>query len=108
LRARPVSWPVHVDWAGVTLWIPHLEAQDEYVLIEIVPGCDLSTKQPDLGGSDAGSNLDLHGPGTVDSGQWCADGRYYVGVSFAKRTQLELLHEHLRIVPFREHGLQEP
>ena len=99
---------MHVDWAGVTLWIPHLEAQDEYVLIEIVPGCDLSTKKPDLGSSDAGSNLDLHGPGTVDSGQWCADGRYYVGVSFAKRTQLELLHEHLRIVPFREHGLQEP
>jgi hypothetical protein len=100
--------PVDVDWAGVTLWVAHLEAGDEYVLIEIVPGCDLSTKQPDLGGADAGPDLDLHGPGTVDSGQWCADRRYYVGVSFAKPTQLQLLHEHLRIFPFPEHGLQPP
>jgi hypothetical protein len=89
--------PVHVDWAGVALWT--VDPQEEDVLIEIVPGCELSTKQPDLGGSDAGSDLELHAPGTVDGGRWCADGRYSVDVSFAERPQLVGLHENLRIVP---------
>jgi hypothetical protein len=44
--------PVDVDWAGVSVWVPGLEARDEHHLIEIVPGCGLSTMQPDLGGSD--------------------------------------------------------
>jgi hypothetical protein len=100
--------PVDVDWAGVTLWIPDLEAQDEYLLIEIVPGCERSTKQPDLGASDTRPDLELHEPDTVDGGRWCADGRYSVDVSFVERPQLKLLHENLRIVPSLDHGLQAP
>ena len=60
--------PVDVDWAGVDLWVPGREAHDEYVLIEIVPGCELSAKRPDLGGSDA----------RPDGRRWCAAGRYAV------------------------------
>jgi hypothetical protein len=91
--------PVDVDWAGVSVWVPDLEARDEYLLIEIVPGCGLSTKQPDLGGRDARPDLELHEPDTVDGGRWCADGRYSVDVSFVERPQLELLHENLTIIP---------
>lgn len=96
--------PVDVDWAGVALWVPDLDAQDAY--IEILPGCELSAKRPDLGGFDAGPHLELHPPDTVDGGRWCADGRYSVDVSFAKRRRLELLHEGLRIVPSLDHGPQ--
>jgi hypothetical protein len=100
--------PVDVDWAGVDLRVPDLEAQDEYLLIEIVPGCGLSTKQPALEGSDARPDLELHEPDTVDGGRWCADGRYSVDLSFVERPQLELLHEKLRIVPSLDHGVQAP
>jgi hypothetical protein len=99
---------VDVDWAGVTLWVPDLEAQGEYLLIEIVPGCELSTKQPDLGGSDARPDLELHEPDTVDGGRWCADGRYSIDVSFVEQPQIKLLHENLRIVPSLERGLRAP
>jgi hypothetical protein len=100
---------VDVDSAGVALWVPDLGAQDEYLLIEIVPRCELWTKEPDLGGSDAGPNLQLHEPDTVEGGRWCADGRYWVDASFVERPQLELLHENLRIVPSPAgHGPQAP
>jgi hypothetical protein len=91
--------PVDVDWAGVALWAPDPAAQDAYLVIEIVPGCNLSTKQPDLGGSDPGPDLELYEPDTVKGGRWCADDRYSVDVIFAARPQLELLHENLTVVP---------
>ncbi len=91
-------FPVHADWAGVALWV-QLEAQDEYLLLDIVPGCGLSTKRPDLGGSDAPAELELHEPDGPDGGRWCVDGRYSVDAGFVERPQLELLHEKLRIVP---------
>ena len=90
--------PVHDDWAGVALWV-QLEARDEYLLLDIVPGCRLSTKRPDLGGSDAPAELELHEPEAGDGGRWCANGRYSVDAGFVERPQLELLHEKLRIVP---------
>jgi hypothetical protein len=75
--------PVHADWAGVALWV-RLEAQDEHLLLEIVPGCRLSTKRPDLGGSDATADLELHEPDGPDGGRWCADGRYAVDAGFVE------------------------
>jgi hypothetical protein len=90
----------------VALWV-QLEVQDEYLVIEIVPGCKLSTKQPDLGGSDGRSDLELNGPDTVDGGRWCADGRYAVDVRFVERPQLKLLHQKLKIVP-SDRGEQAP
>lgn len=91
--------PVDADWADVVLWIPNLEAQGKYHLIEVIPGCDLSAKEPDLGGSDAGPDLEFHEPDTVEGGRWCVDGRYWVDVAFVERPRLELFHEKLRIVP---------
>jgi hypothetical protein len=82
--------PVDVDWADVVLWVPNLEEQGKYHLIEVIPGCDLSAKEPDLGGSDAGPDLELHEPDTVEGGRWCVDGRYWVDVAFVERPRLEL------------------
>ena len=95
---------VDVDWAGVSLWVPDPEVQGAHLLIDTVPGCELSGKHPDLGASDAGPDLELHGPDTVAGGRWCADGRYSVDVSFAGREQLERLHERLEIVPSLDDG----
>ena len=64
VRSTDRAVPVDVDWAGVTVWVPDVEAQDPYLLIEILAGCELSTKQPDLGGSDGGRTVALHEPDT--------------------------------------------
>ena len=90
---------VNVDWAGLALWV-QLEGQDEYLLLDIVPGCKLSTKQPDLGAYDALPDLELHPPDSADGGRWCADGRYSIDAYFVEQPQLELLHETLKIIPF--------
>jgi hypothetical protein len=54
--------PLDSDWAQGVLWVPNPEKEGEYHLIEVIPGCELSTKEPDLGGSDAGPELELHEP----------------------------------------------
>ena len=86
--------PLDRDWAGVLLWVPDRANKGSHHLIEVIPGCELTTKSPNLGGSDAGPELVLHEP---DGGTWCARGRYWVDVAFAERSTLELLHERLRI-----------
>lgn len=91
--------PLDDDWAYVLLWVPNPERQGEYHLIEVIPGCEISTKEPDLGGSDAEPELEFHPPDTVEGGRWCVDGRYWVDVAFIERPRLELLHDRLRIVP---------
>ncbi len=65
----------------------------------MIPGCELSTKEPDLGGSDAGPELVLHEPDTAKGGRWCVDGRYWVDIAFIEQLRLELFHEKLRVVP---------
>jgi hypothetical protein len=92
--------PLHYDWAGVILWVPNSESQGEHYLIEVMPGCELSAKVPeDLGGADAGPELELHAPDSVKGGTWCVDGRYWVDVAFAEGPTLERFHEKLRIAP---------
>jgi hypothetical protein len=91
--------PLDSDWAGVLLWVPERGGGRRYHLIHVIPGCELTTKQPDLGGSDAGPELELDEPATGEGGRWCVDGRYWVGVTFAELPTLELLHRKLRIVP---------
>jgi hypothetical protein len=91
--------PLDADWAEVLLWVPNPDKEGEYYLIEVIPGCELSTKEPDLGGSNAGPGLELHEPGTGEGGRWCVDGRYWVDVAFIERPRLELFHERLRVVP---------
>jgi hypothetical protein len=84
---------LYFDWAGAHLWVADH-------LIQVIPGCELTTKEPeDLGGSDAGPELELHEPDTPKGGRWCVEGRYWVDVTFAERPTLELLHEKLTIVP---------
>ena len=114
--ARAVSWsvdqegyprltstdpevPVDVDWADVVLWVPNMDVQGRYHLIQVIRGCDLSAKEPDLGGSDAGADLEFHEPDEVDGGRWCVDGRYWVDVAYVERPLLELFHQKLRIAP---------
>ena len=97
-RAASTKRDVHLDgdWAGVTLWVPDADRQGEHYLIDVIPGCDLSAKKPDLGGSeDSGSQLERHRYG----GRWCVDGRYWVDVAFIEPSRLELLHEKLTIAP---------
>jgi len=92
--------PLHSDWADVQLWVPSSEHGREHHLIQVIPGCELTAKEPDdLGGSDAGPELELHEPESVTGGRWCVDGRYWVDAAFVERPRLELLHEKLRIVP---------
>jgi hypothetical protein len=100
--------PVDADWADVVLWVPDLDAEGEHHLIRVIPRCELSIKEPGLGGSDASPELQLHDlvedppdtaePDTVEGGRWCVAGRYWVEVTFAGRARLELLHAKLRIV----------
>jgi hypothetical protein len=86
--------PVDADWASVNLWVP--TPSGEHILIDVIPGCDFSAKDPDLGGSeDFGPELQPHQYG----GRWCVGDRYWVDVSFVERSRLELWHEKLRIVP---------
>lgn len=92
--------PLHSDWADVQLWVPGSERGRGHHLIQVIPGCELTAKQPDdLGGSDAGPELELHEPDGVAGGRWCVDGRYWVDVAFVERPTLERFHEKLRIVP---------
>jgi hypothetical protein len=97
---------VNVDWVGLALWV-RIEGQDEYILIDVLPGCELSTKQPDLGAGDARPDLELHPPDSPDGGRWCADGHYSVDVHFVEQPQLKLLHERLKIIPSGD-GVQTP
>jgi hypothetical protein len=96
--------PLDSDWAGVLLWVSNPASEGEHHLIQVIPGCELTTKQPDLGGSDARPELDLHEPDTVTGGRWCVGGRYWVDVTFAEGSRLELLHQKLRIVPAGDQG----
>lgn len=101
--------PVDADWADVTLWVPDLEAEGKHHTIHVIPGCELSTKQPGLGGSDAEPELqpvdlavdppDTPEPDTVDGGRWCVDGHYWVLATVADQSQLERFYEQLRIAP---------
>ncbi len=90
--------PTDADSARVLLWVPDIERQGAHHAIEVIPGCELSRKEPDLGGSDAGPELELHEADTVEGGRWCVDGRYWVDVAFISPRRLELFHEKLRIV----------
>jgi len=97
---------VKVDWAGLALWVK-LRGQDEDLVIDVLPGCRLSTKKPDLGGYDARPELELNPPDSPEGGRWCAEGRYAVDVRHVARPQLELLHERLEIIPSGD-GAQAP
>jgi hypothetical protein len=96
LRRHP---PLSHDWAGVQLWVPDLEKPGEHHGIYIVPGCELSAKEPDLGGQDVGPDLQVNESGQDAGGSWCEDGRYWVDVASIDRPRLVHLHEELRIVP---------
>jgi len=99
LASTDPAVPLDSDWADVLLWVPDPQREGRHHLIQVIPGCELTTKEPDdLGGSDAGPELELHEPDTVIGGRWCVGGRYWVDVTFAERPWLELLHEKLRIV----------
>ena len=92
--------PLHADWAEVYFFVPSPEEHGSYHLIEILPGCDLESKQPDLGGWNPGPELELHEPDEVAGGRWCERGRYWVDVSFEiDRERLELFHAKLEIFP---------
>jgi hypothetical protein len=111
LASTDPNVPVYADWAGVVLWVPDLEADGRHHLMEVIPGCEPSVKEPGLGGSDAGPDLqlldfvedppDTPEPDTVDAARWCVDGRYRVEVMFAGPPRLALFHAKLRIVPAR-------
>jgi hypothetical protein len=100
--------PVDADWADVVLWVPNLGTEGKHHFIRVIPGCELSVKEPGLGGSDAAADLqlldvvedppDTREPDTVEGGRWCVDGRYWVEVTFAERPRLELFHAKLRVV----------
>jgi hypothetical protein len=68
--------------------------------MEVIPGCNLSAKVPDLGGSDAGQELERHepGPGSVPGGRWCADQRYWLDASLIGGQDLELLYREAQVV----------
>lgn len=88
------------DWADVLLRVAPVGQQPSYGL-QITPGCDLASKEPDLGGDDVGPELEpfpLDGGG---GGRWCADG-YWVDAFTDDDRALERLHATLRIVPVRE------
>ena len=89
--------PLDRDWAGVLLWVPDRGKAGSHHLIHFIPGCELATKEPELGGSDAGPELVMHAPDSPEGGFWCAGGRYWVDVTYAERSSLELLHERLRV-----------
>jgi hypothetical protein len=100
LASTDPAVPLHYDWADVQLWVPDSQSDGEHHLIHVIPGCELTTKEPeDLGASDAGPELELHEPDGVKGGRWCIDGRYWVDVAFVERPRLGLFHEKLRIVP---------
>jgi hypothetical protein len=100
--------PVDADWADVVLWVPNLGTEGKHHFIRVIPGCELSVKEPGLGGSDAAPDLqlldvvedppDTPEPDTVEGGRWCVDGRYWVEVTFTERPRLELFHAKLRVV----------
>jgi hypothetical protein len=91
--------PLSYDWAGVQLWVPDVEKPGERHGIYVVPGCELSAKEPDLGGEDVGPDLQVNESGETAGGSWCVDGRFWVDVASVDRPQLARLHEKLRIVP---------
>jgi hypothetical protein len=94
---RLAGAPLHPDWAAVVLWVQ--AGRSRHHVIHVMPGCEQTTKEPDLGGSDAGPELEPHAPDSASGGTWCAGGRYWVDVAFAEGPRLQLLHEQLRIVP---------
>ena len=77
------------DWAGI-----QLEMVDQSALVIVLPGCDLTAKQPNLGGSVIGAELEVHPSG----GRWCANGRYFVEVITDDEAQLRSLYEGLRVL----------
>lgn len=89
---------LHADWDRVVLWVPSPGTREDHQ-IEVIPGCELTEKEPDLGGADAGPELELHEPDTVAGGHWCVEGRYWVDVAFVDRPRLARFHQRLRIVP---------
>jgi hypothetical protein len=94
--------PVHADWTEMFLWVPAPEA-GEHHLIEVLPGCDLESKEPGLGGRNPGPELELHEADEVAGGRWCERGRYWVDISFEITPgRLELFHAKLDVFPARE------
>lgn len=87
-----LSGAVHADWASVMLWVGRH-------FIQVMPGCELTKKRPDLGGADAGPDVEPHPIDSPAGGTWCVGGRYWVSVTFANRATLERLHEQLTVVP---------
>ena len=87
------------DWAGMTLWIPSSAGEHDYHLLQVIPGCQLTMKTPDLGGSDAGPELQPHGEDGGGGGTWCIRGRYWVQLSFIDQSDVEAFHQSLDIVP---------
>jgi hypothetical protein len=87
------------DWAEVFVFVRDPALQDYYNLLEILPGCRLADKQPDLGGSNAGPRLQVHKEDEAPGGSWCAGGRFWVDASWADGDRLRDLYGKARIIP---------
>lgn len=98
LTSADPELPLHADWANVLVWVSSPGSPEKHHHIEVIPGCEFSTKDPALGGSDAGPELEFHEQGPASSGRWCVDGRYWVDVAFIDKPRLTCFHRKLRIV----------
>jgi hypothetical protein len=87
------------NWAEVFVFVRDPAPQDYYNELEILPGCRLAEKQPDLGGSNAGPTLDLHEEDAGSGGRWCAGDKFWVDASWADGQRLGELYEKVRVVP---------
>jgi hypothetical protein len=88
---------VNRDWAEMYAYVRDPVRRD-YNVLEILPGCRLAEKQPDLGGSNAGPTLELHEPDVVSGGKWCDNGRFWIDASWADGQRLRELYEKVRVV----------
>jgi hypothetical protein len=68
-----------------------------YNMLEILPGCRLSEKDSDLGGSDVSAALEVHEPDTVAGGRWCLGGEFFVDVAWGSPTRLRELYGDIRV-----------
>lgn len=49
-----LSVTIALTLGDVVLWVADLEPEGKHHLIRVIPGCELSVKEPGFGGSDAG------------------------------------------------------
>ena len=115
LIARALSWRVDRDrfillrttlardvvdreLAQMFVLLQDPERHAYYNLLEVLSGCQLSTKTPDLGGTDADEALDIHEPDTVSGGRWCSGERYWIDAAWVTPDRLRDLFESIEVV----------